>query len=243
MLNTRNNCAFQPHYLQKHTCNSKSFKISFSTYHGVCLLYVTIKAWMMHNIQQCPDSWVVPSNLLSNVLTTLTVSLVLFNLFCLRVCVLIVEKSHHFCFLLAEITWSDLFFLVTQLKSTVTIHVTSRPWPSLTMYHPSLFRLGGKLYISVCVSHTSAVAFGIYSCLSPWMFANERDAVSRVSSFVCYISRRIEKHLCWLSCLCLCLCSSCGFCSLASVDYFIDACVDYSRLCCFQRFILASFKV
>lgn len=28
-------------------------------------------------------------------------------------------------------------------------------------------------------------------------------------------------------------------CSLASVDYFIDACVDYSRLCCFQRFILA----
>lgn len=47
----------------------------------------------------------------------------------------------------------------------------------------------------MCVSHTSAAAFGIYSCLSPWMLANERDAVSRVSSFVCYISWRIEKHL------------------------------------------------
>lgn len=53
------------------------------------------------------------------------------------------KKSHHFCFLLAEITWSDLFFLWLSWfwKSTVTIHVTSRPWPSLTMYHPPLFRL------------------------------------------------------------------------------------------------------
>lgn len=87
--------------------------------------------------------------------------------------------------------------------------------------------------------------FGVrqsHLCSGLWdllMSLNVRDAVSRVSGFVCYISWRIEKHLCWLSFLCLYLCSSCGFCSLASVDYFIDACVDYGRLCCFQRFILA----
>lgn len=147
MLNTRKNCAFQPHYLQKHACNSKSFKISFSTYYGVCLLYVTIKAWMMHNIQQCPVSWVVPSNLLSNVLTTLTVSLVLFNLFCLRGCVFKCwlwnrAITSAFCWLkLLEVTFFFLSWLSWFWKSTVTIHVTSRPWTSLTMYHPRLFRL------------------------------------------------------------------------------------------------------
>lgn len=70
------------------------------------------------------------------------------------------------------------------------------------------------------------------------MLANERDAVSRVSSFLLHqLTNR--KTLVGFPFSCLYSCSSCGFCSLASVDYFIDACVDYSRLCCFQRFILA----